>query len=1221
MLVQLVIICSIRYSSRGVVKYSSDCAPNNGYYFIPLQEDGDYTLKIESPQGWTFDPPQVDFYFDGETDVCSQQNDINFVFKGFAIFGKVMGSCLYPFLCSFINFSQVKSVNSPDGPSGVSLSLLSKVNNDLVIKQNITEPGGSFQLNQVLPGQYIIQVNQPNWKFSKKQIEVEVLDRVLNIDDSIQVLGYSVSGKVQSDDTPISGVRFLLAGKGIKNVNDLECSKTVDAVSKALPLQAGFSFLCSSLSDESGNFKFNSVPNGQYIVYTFYEAQNVRFELLPSSYSFEVSHSDLKLEQTFTIGGFTIFGQIVNKLKTDDLIENVRIDLIDLNDASNKFHVDSLDQNGRFRVDNIKSSRYVFKVSSPNYVFPDVTHYIFPNSSNIPAISPSEYKVCGKLLYTKSDSRTNQAVLSVSIKGDPNVLHQINVDGQDFCLNLPGNTYSFELSTSDQNVKFSPSSQDVVVNRPKFDVVFTQFTATVSGQIKWVSDLKFPSDDKLAVALTGSQAPKRVSTLKKRSDQTFSFVFEDVLPGEYLVSIDGPQSDWFCWEKSTLPVQVESSNVANINFVLKGVLAQFSLSHPSDLNVISPTGKSELLKKDSSGNNLLIRHCLSELGHYTVQPVGCFNFGPNNSVSFNTKSDFGRTINLIATEHLISFQVVASTKISDLSVQVNVQQGENTKSFILSDSTNLFSFYEKPNSLVTIQPVSGSLIFKPSSYKFEVKNDCYENIVTFVGNLGIFIHGQISQKISDVSISVFDELSGELLMEGKTGSDGKYSLGPFTDDIKLRIEAHKEGYVFKQVPSKIGNFDVQKFSSITISVTDESGSALNNVLVTLSGGENNFRKNSFVDSDGSLAVTNLYPGDYFIRFTLKEYEFEPSSKMLTLKDGNNVSVKTVGKKVAFSAYGYVQSLNEEPQSGIVVEAVGVKNLADPNTVDCLFQHEVAQSEQDGSFRILGLLPQCEYAIQLKVENQPEIKEFVPRQYIKRVSNQDIHDLRFIVYYAQHKTDVSFCVHTTEDKLPSLSVSALISFFERLKICGFLQVSLFLDNDSGTPIHKAQLSKSAFVFLPALPLNNSRYVLKLSSNLCPRTYKKLVLTKSFVTNQSFLHFDFHFDPVLRSSSKSNSLETDAEQTSNLIVVPIVLVGTLIFFYNKLFFESQLVQSVQNLFTKSHRSESKGDSSESSRKRNKLVDSRVSKLVFLAVLLIVLIALLAAVYYLKYFRLEK
>ena len=33
-------------SKQGSLKYETDCAPNNGYYFIPVYEKGEYILKV-----------------------------------------------------------------------------------------------------------------------------------------------------------------------------------------------------------------------------------------------------------------------------------------------------------------------------------------------------------------------------------------------------------------------------------------------------------------------------------------------------------------------------------------------------------------------------------------------------------------------------------------------------------------------------------------------------------------------------------------------------------------------------------------------------------------------------------------------------------------------------------------------------------------------------------------------------------------------------------------------------------------------------------------------------------------------------------------------------------------------------------------------------------------------------------------------------------------------
>ena len=40
------------YSKAGSLKFETECAPNNGYFFIPVYEKGSYTIKVSPPLGW-----------------------------------------------------------------------------------------------------------------------------------------------------------------------------------------------------------------------------------------------------------------------------------------------------------------------------------------------------------------------------------------------------------------------------------------------------------------------------------------------------------------------------------------------------------------------------------------------------------------------------------------------------------------------------------------------------------------------------------------------------------------------------------------------------------------------------------------------------------------------------------------------------------------------------------------------------------------------------------------------------------------------------------------------------------------------------------------------------------------------------------------------------------------------------------------------------------------
>jgi len=63
---------------------------------------------------------------------------------------------------------------------------------------------------------------------------------------------------------------------------------------------------------------------------------------------------------------------------------------------------------------------------------------------------------------------------------------------------------------------------------------------------------------------------------------------------------------------------------------------------------------------------------------------------------------------------------------------------------------------------------------------------------------------------------------------------------------------------------------------------------LQGVLLSLSGGES-FRRNSQTGADGKMTFSSLSPGEYFLRPMMKEYRFEPHSKMITVEEGATVN--------------------------------------------------------------------------------------------------------------------------------------------------------------------------------------------------------------------------------------------------------------------------------------------------------------------------------------------
>lgn len=71
-----------------------------------------------------------------------------------------------------------------------------------------------------------------------------------------------------------------------------------------------------------------------------------------------------------------------------------------------------------------------------------------------------------------------------------------------------------------------------------------------------------------------------------------------------------------------------------------------------------------------------------------------------------------------------------------------------------------------------------------------------------------------------------------------------------------------------------------------------------------------------------------------------------------------------GKRVAYSVFGQVLSLNGEPEQGMTVIAAGADN--------CSHFSEESALETSGSFRIRGLQPYCSYDIRVETGSDMEV---------------------------------------------------------------------------------------------------------------------------------------------------------------------------------------------------------------------------------------------------------
>lgn len=249
---------------------------------------------------------------------------------------------------------------------------------------------------------------------------------------------------------------------------------------------------------------------------------------------------------------------------------------------------------------------------------------------------------------------------------------------------------------------------------------------------------------------------------------------------------------------------------------------------------------------------------------------------------------------------------------------------------------------------------------------------------------------------------------------------------------------------------------------------------------------------------------------------MKEYNFEPSSKIISIEEGATVNLRLSGHRVAYSAYGSVRSLSGEPEDKIVVVADGLG--------DCSEFSEEATTEDNGNFRIRGLHPRCKYDIKVKecLDHSQKIERAVPESISIQAENSDVHSIKLIALrQVQHMDVVVEIVASQAEHFKSL----------RLKLCK--------EHNQNSPIFNMKLessmykSPSVLIHVPALPIDNKSYFLQLESSLSTALHNYKSDVEYFVANSSFKHV------VMQFSIQTRIQDQDIAHTSVLALPFIIL----------------------------------------------------------------------------------
>ncbi|XP_014250405.1 nodal modulator 1 [Cimex lectularius] len=1084
------------FTKQGSLKDHTDCAPNNGYYFLPIYDKGEYVLKISPPDGWYFEPSEVPVTIDGATDPCSTGKDINFTFKGFAIIG------------------QVVSWGHKVGPVGVTVELFSNSSNSptSLIQTTTTREGGEFRFSPITSGKYKIKISHPRWKVKAKEVDIEVNNsNGLVKANSLAIAGYDVLGRVTSDGQPITGVSFVLFSKE-KNlsVDGCETSTLPGFTGDGLSLE-GLSYVCHVLSNDKGIFTFPQLSPGSYVLVPHYKgSKSTKFDVHPRTLPFALEHGSVELPVTFQVKGFTVSGRVLWGPDGKPM-SGAKVSL-------NGKVVFQTSADGVYNLESMRAGTYKINVQAPNVVFEEKE--IKVSSTMLPDLFPKSYQVCGNL-----HSPTSSGPYNVDVVSESGVKTAISTDSKgSYCLFLTPGKYTFSpvigRAQINHGLMFSPASREVVVSDNVLNNInFSQLKCTVKGKIVCMS---------VCPLITINLKPKSVGGALQTIAKGGVYEFTDVMPGDYDVYIE-PGLGW-CWDKESLSLNVFDETTVVPTFTQSGFTVTIISSHSTKVVYYSESDSKD--KQDLNVGPGSTHICVPKATPYIFEPVGCHGY-EEPRVKWITGS-----VSLTAINHANTFYIESTDVIDDLVLEVFSENKLINKvvpkvSTRGKDSVKYETTLQlKEDEVVTLVAKAGLFLFNPLSYKLKGGADCVNTThPVFTAEKGQVIKGKITtgknKGLGDVVVQITDE-SGEVIATQKSSGDGTYIFPPIKIVPNFKIIPEKEGYVLTAL-EKLGDFSAHKLAEIIVKVKDANTSEfLQGVLLSLSGGES-YRRNAQTNVNGTMSFLSLSPGEYFLRPMMKEYKFHPTSKMIKVNEGSTVEISLSGERVAYSGIGEVTSLNGEGESGVVVEAIGLGS--------CNLLQEEATSGDVGVFRIRGLKPKCKYNVRVKqdVDVNHHIHTSMPDNITIEVDNSDVSGIR--LYAMRPSTRIDVAVYVVPDNPEDLKT---------------LKVRLSREESPDAAVHVAKLADfkpspsgysvdSMLITMPPILADGRGYILQLESSLSQATHEYVNRPIHFKAAGSFKLFRLPFSPKIKSR--------DAELSqSSYLILPLILMITFAY-YNK------------------------------------------------------------------------
>lgn len=461
---------------------------------------------MSGPAGAIFEPESYDVDLSQEGARCD--GSYKFELVGFGIESRVVvkpassTAAAVPFRCDDSKACQLE-VALIAGGSGEQVAVTS------------TRPDGSFKFLRVAPGKYTLQaLPKQGISFSVPSVECEVR------------LG--ASRDCSKQQLAVGG--FVLRGRAVSYDEPLE------GVAVALLERASGSALQETVTDGRGEYVFENVAPGKYLLNATVGETETKFKIERSVLEAEVKNGITEVEEPFVVAGFSIRGKVINTRGYG--IKDVIVKI----DGERKA---TTNDRGYYKLDEIVPGDYILEGLHDSYLFEPMKIRIDPHSGTIPELVVSEYKLCGKILVNDSGFNTDgRSVILKDKQGHQERITAVDKSGM-FCFDVKPLEYVIRPVISNEEyetgLRFKPSKIDVEVkDKPVTNLAFEQIKYQIQGTINCKHEGKCEGIE----VILRNERTNYSDSLKYSGS---SFTFDGLLPGNYTVQVNKPE---YCWGNS-----------------------------------------------------------------------------------------------------------------------------------------------------------------------------------------------------------------------------------------------------------------------------------------------------------------------------------------------------------------------------------------------------------------------------------------------------------------------------------------------------------------------------------------------------------------------------------------------------------------------------------------------------------------------------------------------